>query len=150
MMNNKSMSSPSENKETELSVLKEILTWTKISGMKQVKAILSEALNDPLKRSLYQLSDGSRSIREILSKFKLKTSRASIQKLWKQWSMLGIGEPISVMGGGQRFKRSFDLDAFGIEYEMSTESVGGSTGITSGLEDSKTDTQEKLLEVEDD
>ncbi|MCL5989173.1 MAG: hypothetical protein M1166_02445 [Candidatus Thermoplasmatota archaeon] len=134
--------------ETELSVLKEILTWTKISGMKQVKTILSEALNDELKRILYQLSDGSRSTREILSKYKLQTSRASIQKLWKQWSMLGIGESMSVKGGGQRFKRLFDLDAFGIEYKMPTEDVD--KFVENVIEKQKISTvQEGKVEAED-
>lgn len=132
--------------ETELSVLKEILVWTKISGMQQVKTILTGTLDEELKKTLYQLSDGAHSTRELILKYKLQTSRATIQKWWKQWGMLGIGEQISVRGGGQRFVRSFDLDAFGIFYQ-----IPEIDNVKSDTESPKNyGSQEKLSELEED
>lgn len=135
--------------DNELDVLKEILKWTRVTGIQQVKAILLDALDDGLKRTLYQLSDGSISSREIVSKYALETNRSFIQKMWKQWPIIGIGESISVKGGGQRFMRSFDLDAFGIEYRIPIE-ANADSGLNSkkkGVKD--TDSQDILAEMED-
>lgn len=101
------------SEETELSVLKEILKWTKFSGMRETKAVLESALNDDKKRAAYQLSDGTRGTVEV-GKLVGIGSTATIFKLWKSWRKLGLGEHIAVKGG-ERFKRSFDLEEFGIE-----------------------------------
>lgn len=105
-----------EEQETELSVLKEILRWMKISGMKQVKSLLAETLPDETKRIVYQLSDGTRGITELMKLSGIK-STATIYKMWKQWMLIGIGEAISV-SGGQRFSRFFSLDDFGIDVNL--------------------------------
>lgn len=98
---------------TELDVLKEILRWVKFSGMKEVRTILTTVLDDNQKRVAYQLSDGTRGTVEIGKSVGIK-STATVSKLWKQWVKLGLGESISVKGG-ERFRRSFDLEDFGIE-----------------------------------
>lgn len=143
------ISNSSSDKDNLLDVLTEILKWTKVTGMQQVKTILLDALDDGLKRTLYQLSDGSISIREIVSKYALQTNRSFIQKMWKQWSIIGIGESISVMGGGQRFIRSFDLDAFGIEYKIPIEANTDSGSNSKKNGNKNTDLQESLTEIED-
>jgi hypothetical protein len=106
-------------KETELSVLKEILRWVKFSGMKEVKAILTSALDTDHKRTVYQMSDGSKAIADIGKAVGIKSS-STIFKLWKQWLKLGLGESIPVKGG-DRFKRSFDLEDFGFDVQMPGE-----------------------------
>lgn len=105
--------------ETELGVLKEILRWVKFSGMKEVRGILTSALDSDQKRIVYQLSDGSKGIIEIGKAVGIK-STATIFKLWKQWTRQGLGESIPVPGG-QRFKRSFDLEDFGFNVEVPGE-----------------------------
>jgi hypothetical protein len=93
-------------------VLKEILKWIKFSGVKQVKATLEEILDTDQKKLAYQLSDRTRTTREVagLAGFGSKTTVAD---MWKAWYRLGLGETISVRGG-DRFMRSFDLTDFGI------------------------------------
>ena len=45
----------------------------------------------------------------------------SIANYWKSWEKVGLGEPVTAMGG-KRFKRSFDLKDFGIKIpELSTQ-----------------------------
>jgi hypothetical protein len=106
-------------KETELSVLKEILRWVKFSGMKEVKTILTSALDTDQKRTVYQMSDGSKGIADIGKAVGIK-STATVFKFWKQWTKLGLGESIPVKGG-ERFKRSFDLRDFGFDVQVPGE-----------------------------
>ena len=104
------------DQETELSVLKEILKWVKFTGMKEVRGILTTTLNDEQKRNVYQLSDGTKGIVEIGQIVGIKGT-TNIFNLWKQWTKMGLGESVPVKGGS-RFKRSFDLEDFGIEVSL--------------------------------
>lgn len=116
--------------ETELSVLKEILRWVKFSGMKEVKTILTSALDSDQKRIVYQMSDGSKGIIEIGKAVGIK-STATIFKFWKQWTKLGLGESVRVPGG-QRFKRSFDLEDFGFDAQVPGGKAGPQEGGPTG------------------
>jgi hypothetical protein len=102
---------PQENEQTEL--LREILKWTKFTGMKEVKEILNSALETPQKKLVYQLSDGDVGSVEIC-KVSGIASPDTITRYWKSWTKLGLGENLAVKGG-KRFKRAFDLEDFGIE-----------------------------------
>lgn len=125
------MSMPSTKpEETELGVLKEILKWVKFSGAKEVRSILTSTLDDEQKRSVYQLSDGTKGIVEIGKLVGIR-STATIYKMWKQWAKMGLGESVPVMGG-TRFKRSFDLEDFGLE-----------TNVQGSVEEVKVDQQLK-------
>jgi hypothetical protein len=102
---------PQDNDQTEL--LKEILKWIRFAGMKGVKEQLESTLETDQKKSVYQLSDGHKTradISEITG-----ASTGAISGHWKKWAILGLGEKIAVRGGGDRFKRAFDLENFGIE-----------------------------------
>lgn len=131
------------SQETELTVLKEILRWVKFSGMKEVKGILSAALDTEQKITVYQLSDGSKGIVDIGKAVGIK-STATIFSYWKQWMKLGLGESIPVPGG-QRFKRSFDLEDFGFEVQIPSESAGASQ---SKAIDSPVTKQQNTLDTE--
>lgn len=100
-----------DNEQTEL--LREILKWTKFSGMKAVKEVLNSALDTPQKRIAYHLSDGSKGSIEV-GKASGIASTETITRYWKSWAISGLGENIAVKGG-KRFKRSFNLEDFGIE-----------------------------------
>jgi hypothetical protein len=118
-----------EQNETELSVLKEILKWIKFSGMKGVREQLESALDTNQKKVVFQLSDGSKGIVEIGEIAKV-AGTATISRYWKAWSKMGFGEYVAVRGG-DRFKRSFDLEELGIEVpafedEAATEKVSES------------------------
>lgn len=101
-----------DNVQTEL--LREILKWTKFSGMKAVKDVLNSTLDTPQKKLLYQLSDGSKGSVELCKATGI-ASTETITKNWKSWTKLGLGENLAVKGG-KRFKRAFDLEDFGIEF----------------------------------
>jgi hypothetical protein len=111
--------SEKQRQETELDVLKDIRRWVKFSGMKEVRGILVSVLDNDQKRVVYQLSDGSKGIIEIGKAVGIK-STATIFKFWKQWTKLGLGESVPV-AGGQRFKRSFDLEDFGFDVQGPSE-----------------------------
>jgi len=103
--------SKEENEQTKL--LREILKWIKFSGMKEVKTTLTSVLNTELKRLVYHLSDGTRGTVGI-AKLAGIGSNKTVYDMWQAWLKLGLGESVPVKGGS-RFKRSFDLEDFGIE-----------------------------------
>jgi len=100
-----------ENEQTIL--LREILKWIKFAGMREVKNTLVSALDSEQKRLVYHLSDGSRGTVEIAKLVGIGSNR-TVADMWEVWLKLGLGESIPVKGG-TRFKRSFDLEDFGIE-----------------------------------
>jgi hypothetical protein len=106
-----------DNEQTEL--LREILKWTKFSGMKGVKEVLSSVLDTDQKKIAFQLSDGSKGLIEI-SKATGIAGKDTIARLWKSWTKLGLGENKPVKGG-KRFKRFFDLGDIGIEVPKLSE-----------------------------
>lgn len=110
-----------DQNETELSVLKEILKWVRFSGMKGAREQLESVLDSEQKKLVYQLSDGSRGIVEI-GKVTGIASTSTISRYWKTWSKMGFGEYIAVRGG-DRFKKSFDLEEIGIEAPAFEENV---------------------------
>jgi hypothetical protein len=95
----------------ELRVLREILKWTRFAGFREVKAVLENILNTPEKKLAYQLSDGTRGTREVAQQSRV---RGDIPNMWKEWRKQGLGDTVSVQRG-ERFRRSFDLEDFGIE-----------------------------------
>lgn len=104
-----------EVEQTKL--LKEILKWIKISGIKEVKLLLEDQLReDPKKKMIYQLSDGTKGTQEI-AKTVGDVSHVTIFNYWKAWEKVGLGESIAAMGGS-RFKRSFDLEDFNIKVQI--------------------------------
>ena len=103
-----------ENVQTQ--VLREILKWTKFAGMNQVQGVLEITLNTPEKKLAYQLSDGTQASTRIAELSKVG-SDFKVRALWKEWRRKGIGDTVSVRGG-DRFKRTFDLEDFGIEVPM--------------------------------
>ena len=92
-------------------LLEELVKWTRLSSKPGVKTLLLDILKDDERKMVYQLSDGRGSV-EIA---KLTGVGAStIPEWWKQWNKVGISEAMPVRGG-ERAKRLFSLDDFGIE-----------------------------------
>jgi len=107
---------PEEKKDKQdrmIELLQEMLKWTKFAGMKEVKNTLVSVLDTEQKRLVYHLSDGTRGTVEI-AKLAGIGSTGTVFDMWQAWLKLGLGESIPVRGGS-RFKRSFDLEDFGIE-----------------------------------
>lgn len=98
------------NEQTEL--LKEILKWIRFTGAKEVKNVLIATLDTEQKRLIYHLSDGNRASMEIA---KLAgTSDTTVRRYWASWARQGVVESLRVRGG-ERYKKSFELEDFGIE-----------------------------------
>ena len=98
------------NEQTD--ILKEILKWIKFAGAKEVKNVLLATLDTEQKRLVYHLSDGEHGIQEIGKVVGL--SGETVRKYWASWARQGIVESLKVRGG-ERHKKSFELEDFGIE-----------------------------------
>jgi hypothetical protein len=111
-----------DKEDANIIVLKQILKWVKFGAMPQVKAILVESLDTEQKKLVYQLSDGTRGIVEIGKATGIK-STATISNYWKAWEKQNLGSKIPV-AGGERFRRDFDLEEFGLTINQSEQSQG--------------------------
>ena len=127
-----------ENEQTE--VLREILKWVRFAGIKEAKAVLETSMDTEQKRAAYHVSDGSRGTREVASKAGYG-SKSTIEVLWKKWRRLGLGESFQVKGGGERFRRSFDLEDFEIEVPKNVTAKDNQSGAESP--EAKRDDNEK-------
>lgn len=118
------MDNNSNQKPIELKDIYEVLTdirnhlqesskWAKFAGMKEIKPVLETQLPNDSKKIIYHLSDSTKGTQEI-AKIVGGISHMSIANYWKSWEKVGLGEPVTAMGG-KRFKRSFDLEDFGIK-----------------------------------
>jgi hypothetical protein len=96
--------------EEILRTLKEMLKWLKFTGVKEVRAVMSNALETEQKRLIYHLSDGKRGTIEIGKAANVGSS--TVGRYWEAWYRLGLMEPIPVQGG-VRYKKSFELEDFG-------------------------------------
>lgn len=92
-------------------LLEELVKWTRVTSIPQVKKLLLEILAKPEEKVAYQSSDG-RASKKIAKE--ADVNYATVTLWWKKWVKVGIAEPISARGG-QRAKRVFSLDDFGIE-----------------------------------
>lgn len=99
--------------EEQTRLLKEILKWIKFAGMREAKNTFVSVLDTEQKRLVYHLSDGTRGTVEIAKLAEIGSTK-TVFDMWQAWFRLGLGESIPVKGGS-RFKRSFDLEDFGIE-----------------------------------
>jgi hypothetical protein len=93
------------------STLKELLKWSRFAGMQQLRTILSQNLGDESEALIYELSDGSRGTREI-AKLAGIGSNATVARLWKKWSKIGIVEQSTGFPG--RCQRICSLEEVGL------------------------------------
>ena len=102
-----------KNQNNEMiEILREILKWMKFAGAREVRNILSTALDTEQKRLIYHLSDGQKGSVEI-SKV-VNVGDSTVRRYWVSWARQGIMESLRVRGG-ERYKKSFELEDFGIE-----------------------------------
>lgn len=91
-----------------LSVLKELLVWTKVGFYGTAKEMLADVLNSDKKKLAYQAADGTRSGDSI--RIEAKMSPNDLGVLFKQCLNIGLMEQLE---GGKR-RRLFDLANFGL------------------------------------
>jgi len=115
--------------EEQTRLLREILKWIKFTGMREAKNTLVSVLDTEQKRLVYHLSDGTRGTVEIGDLAGIGSTR-TIFEMWQSWLKLGLGESVPVKGGS-RFKRSFDLEDFGIEVPQIKKEVSKKEPVSS-------------------
>jgi hypothetical protein len=101
----------SDQMDELIAIMREMLKWTKFAGSKEVRNVLTAALDSDQKRLVYHLSDGNNGTIKIGEA--VGVSSETVRKYWESWSRQGIVDPIKVQGG-QRYKKSFDIEDFGI------------------------------------
>jgi hypothetical protein len=94
-----------------IGIMREMLKWTKFAGAKEVRNVLTATLDSEQKRLIYNLSDGNNGLVQIAQTADVNTE--TVRRYWLSWSRQGIVDAIKVQGG-QRYKKSFDLEDFGI------------------------------------
>ena len=99
-----------DKQDKVIELLEQILTWTRLQGVQNARAVLLDALNSDTLKVAYQLSDG-RSSTEVAKACNL--SPMTITNYWRRWFTLGIAQPSKKYKG--RFERTFSLEDFGIE-----------------------------------
>ncbi|WXG39840.1 MAG: hypothetical protein WED07_03280 [Candidatus Freyarchaeum deiterrae] len=106
-----------DKQDRTIEILEEILKWTRVTSFSQVKKLLLEILPSYEEKVTYHHSDGRGS--QEVAKF-AGISHVTVTKWWKIWAKAGIAEMMSVKGG-ERARRIFSLEDFGIEVQQSKE-----------------------------
>jgi len=101
------------NKEDRMiELLEELVKWARVTSFPKVKELLIGILVSPEEKVAYQSSDGEKTSRDVAEI--ANVSHPTISIWWKAWIKAGIAESVSVQRG-ERAKRIFSLDDFGIE-----------------------------------
>ena len=95
-----------------IELLEELVKWARVTSFPKVKELLIKILVSPAEKVAYQSSDGEKTSREVAGI--ANVSQPTISKWWKTWIRAGVAESVSVRRG-ERAKRIFSLDDFGIE-----------------------------------
>lgn len=89
-----------------LTVLKEILNWTRAASFHSVKALLQEALPDSKSRRAFQMLDGTKSMEQV--RIACKMSPNGLIALAQKCVAMGLME----LTEDKKRVRLFDLDDF--------------------------------------
>jgi hypothetical protein len=100
-----------DKQDRMIELLEEMLKWIKVTSIPHVKKLLLEILPSDEEKIAYHYSDGCGS--KAVAKF-AGVSYVTVTKWWKIWGRAGLAEMMSAKGG-ERAKRIFSLDDFGIE-----------------------------------
>jgi len=96
----------------QIHLLREILKWTRFSGLQGVTNALTRNLDTEQKKLIYYLSDGEKGSVEISKA--AGVSDWTVRNYWRLWARSGLVEA-QKSGRGERFKHSFDVEDFGLE-----------------------------------
>jgi hypothetical protein len=94
-----------------LRLLTEMLAWTKLEARPRVAARLSEILDSPEKRIVYEYSDGTKGVRQISEI--TGVDKNTVSNWWGEWDALGVMEQSTTRKG--RRQRLVSLENVGIE-----------------------------------
>ena len=91
--------------------LDQLLKWTKLAGMQQLRTTLTQNLTTDAEMLIFELSDGEHTTREV-ARLAGVGSNATVASYWKKWSRLGIVESSQKRQG--RFQRICSLEEVGL------------------------------------
>lgn len=132
-----------------IELLEEMLKWTKVASIPNVKKLLLEILPSHEEKRAYHYSDG-RDSREV-AKFS-GVGHVSVTRWWKTWVRAGIAKSVSAKRG-KRAKHVFSLEDFGIEVpplkevKPKIEEAEAPTDLGKPIEEGSV--QEEMLEEEE-
>jgi Fic family protein len=69
-------------------LLKEILKWQKIQGLSAFKSLIPILLDSKEKRAVYEMTDGTLTVKQISEKAKVATG--TVSNWWNKWLAEGI------------------------------------------------------------
>lgn len=69
-------------------LLKEILKWQKMQGLSVFKSLIPILLDSKKKREVYEMTDGTLTVKQISEKAKVATG--TISNWWNKWLAEGI------------------------------------------------------------
>jgi len=95
--------------DNSLTVLREILNWTRAASFHSVKALLQEALPDLKSRTAFQMFDGTKSMDQV--RIACKMSPNGLGALTQRCVAMGLME----VREDKKRVRLFDLDDFGFD-----------------------------------
>jgi len=72
----------------ENDLLKEILKWQRVQGILAFKSLIPIILNSKEKRKVYEMSDGTLTVKQISEKAEVATG--TISNWWNKWLSEGI------------------------------------------------------------
>jgi hypothetical protein len=98
-----------ENQNEIVTLLEELVRWTRFQGVRQAKEVLEKVLEGSSQRLIYHLSDG-RSSEEIGKA--AGVSSQTVRNYWRSWYTSGIASPSKNHKG--RFEKVFNLEDLGI------------------------------------
>lgn len=99
------------NNDEVLSELREQTRWLRFLGLQQVRPVLMGMLTTESQRRVYELSDGSRSVREIAQRSGV--SPATVSRLWNALASAGLMVESSSYPG--RWQQLVSLERLGVE-----------------------------------
>lgn len=91
--------------------LDKLIFWLKINNLDVAKEYFADVLNTDRKKEIYQLTDGSRGINELMKMLNIK-SKSMIPDLWADWTAKGI--LIESKRGKGRKMKVLDLKELGL------------------------------------
>jgi transposase-like protein len=126
---------PEEEKQDRMiELLEGILRWIKVTSIPSVKKLLEDMLASKEEKIAYHYSDGRGS--QEVAKF-AGVSFGTVTRWWKTWMRAGIAEPLGTRGG-ERAKRVFSLEDFGIEIPEPKEIKSETKEVEAPLEKAST------------
>lgn len=94
-----------------IELFKEFLIIYKLINRKIITDLLENELKTPRLIKMYELTDGSRSTRDVANIIGEKCSHNTVAITWKRWALVGIVIPTAIKG---RPKAAFNLFEYGI------------------------------------